>query len=67
MELGLRTLFRRYLLGNFAVDNIVAYCCAVPMHRVPTAAHKHFLQLCTYLLGLLAMIKCSICSYQCDN
>ena len=22
---------------------------------------------CTYLLGLLAMIKCSICSYQCDN
>ena len=21
----------------------------------------------TYLLGLLAMIKCSICSYQCDN
>ena len=20
-----------------------------------------------YLLGLLAMIKCSICSYQCDN
>ena len=23
--------------------------------------------LCTYLLGLLAMIKCSICSYQYDN
>ena len=23
--------------------------------------------LSTYLLGLLAMIKCSICSYQCDN
>ena len=22
---------------------------------------------CSYLLGLLAMIKCSICSYQCDN
>ena len=22
---------------------------------------------CAYLLGLLAMIKCSICSYQCDN
>lgn len=21
----------------------------------------------SYLLGLLAMIKCSICSYQCDN
>ena len=26
--------------------------------NVPTSA---------YLLGLLAMIKCSICSYQCDN
>ena len=22
---------------------------------------------CVYLLGLLAMIKCSVCSYQCDN
>ena len=22
---------------------------------------------CVYLLGLLAMIKCSICSFQCDN
>ena len=26
-------------------------------------AHLHW----AYLLGLLAMIKCSICSYQCDN
>jgi hypothetical protein len=25
------------------------------------------LPLLPYLLGLLAMIKCSICSYQCDN
>ena len=24
-------------------------------------------QHCSYLLGLLAMIKCSICSYQCEN
>ena len=30
-------------------------------------AHKGFLLYCSYLLGLLAMIKCSICSYQCDN
>ena len=25
------------------------------------------MQRASYLLGLLAMIKCSICSYQCDN
>ena len=25
------------------------------------------LAMASYLLGLLAMIKCSICSYQCDN
>ena len=25
------------------------------------------LPMASYLLGLLAMIKCSICSYQCDN
>ena len=31
--------------------------------------HNHLLRSenCPYLLGLLAMIKCSICSYQCDN
>jgi hypothetical protein len=29
----------------------------------PGSAKKYM----AYLLGLLAMIKCSICSYQCDN
>ena len=29
-------------------------------NHAPEALHS-------YLLGLLAMIKCSICSYQCDN
>ena len=29
--------------------------------------HIVFHPISTYLLGLLAMIKCSICSYQCDN
>ena len=33
----------------------VSKCCP---HEILPAA---------YLLGLLAMIKCSICSYQCDN
>ena len=28
---------------------------------------KKMIRCCLYLLGLLAMIKCSICSYQCDN
>ena len=31
-------------------------------HSLGINAHEH-----AYLLGLLAMIKCSICSYQCDN
>ena len=36
------------------------------------ASHEDSIQIITanlasYLLGLLAMIKCSICSYQCDN
>ena len=29
--------------------------------------HLNIIQNASYLLGLLAMIKCSICSYQCDN
>jgi hypothetical protein len=39
-------------------------------HTVMTGSHQRgvlFLYICSYLLGLLAMIKCSICSYQCDN
>ena len=28
---------------------------------------RHTTTALAYLLGLLAMIKCSICSYQCDN
>ena len=31
-------------------------------HGQPAPAQSY-----SYLLGLLAMIKCSICSYQCDN
>ena len=45
---------------------------------LPLVTKHHVLALCApqvrlpmhmdaYLLGLLAMIKCSICSYQCDN
>ena len=30
-------------------------------------AETLFLSSNSYLLGLLAMIKCSICSYQCEN
>ena len=29
--------------------------------------HLNIIDSVSYLLGLLAMIKCSICSYQCDN
>ena len=32
-----------------------------------TCAHGWSSHISSYLLGLLAMIKCSICSYQCDN
>ena len=32
---------------------------------IPTKTGMVFVR--AYLLGLLAMIKCSICSYQCDN
>ena len=37
------------------VDNIYITAAYVSRNYAP------------YLLGLLAMIKCSICSYQCDN
>jgi len=48
--------------------------CALPS-QVKPKHQRHFCKNCTcwgyfgtsYLLGLLAMIKCSICSYQCDN
>ena len=33
-------------------------------HGLPRGRSSH---VHSYLLGLLAMIKCSICSYQCDN
>ena len=39
-------------------------------HYTPQAVLLcHLIRLCeeSYLLGLLAMIKCSICSYQCDS
>jgi len=46
-------------------------------HEIKPLSHTLMLRLCiwgggardslAYLLGLLAMIKCSICSYQCDN
>ena len=36
--------------------------------RTSLCQSRHVLDLAwSYLLGLLAMIKCSICSYQCDN
>ena len=48
--------------------------CARPRADPPaiasnlTCAHGAWLRMsAAYLLGLLAMIKCSICSYQCDN
>jgi hypothetical protein len=40
----------------------------VPMAAtISTDTHCAPTQSKSYLLGLLAMIKCSICSYQCDN
>jgi hypothetical protein len=51
-------------------------CCAVWLEFTDRKDNVEdaLLTLCTnaahikaYLLGLLAMIKCSICSYQCDN
>ena len=44
-------------------------CAASESHCQTTCAKwKDNLQaMSSYLLGLLAMIKCSICSYQCDN
>ena len=36
------------------------------MHLINTESVRQTLT-ATYILGLLAMIKCSICSYQCDN
>jgi len=49
-----------------------AYLCGrgalVPMAAtIPTDIKCAPTQSKSYLLGLLAMIKCSICSYQCDN
>ena len=47
----------------------VTRCPARPAHRWPDAI-CWFWRWCVrlpYLLSLLAMIKCSICSYQCDN
>ena len=41
-------------------------CKTHGLHMYP-AFPKCQVQAVTYLLGLLAMIKCSICSYQCDN
>ena len=42
---------------------------ATPNTRPVDRKHRalHAKPCCAYLLGLLAMIKCSICSYQCDN
>ena len=46
--------------------------CMGPMQRgtLPKTFENSFFlagACASYLLGLLAMIKCSICSYQCDN
>ena len=35
--------------------------------RIEFAACQELHREKSYLLGLLAMMKCSICSYQCDN
>ena len=60
----------------------VCWCCGALCGTTSEAwgsqTHTHLLQhiggivvlwvlAVAYLLGLLAMIKCSICSYQCDN
>ena len=37
-----------------------------PWHGLAPGRSSH-IYIYSYLLGLLAMIKCSICSYQCDN
>merc|ERR1712118_260312 len=43
----------------------IFYCCILSWYG--ENLHEDSVQALLYLLGLLAMIKCSICSYQCDN
>ena len=52
-----------------------ANCVTITLMHLLKPYIDHFLNITftlvfirrAYLLGLLAMIKCSICSYQCDN
>jgi hypothetical protein len=51
--------------------DFISCACIVQVNKRPwnyncLLAVRHASQF-AYLLGLLAMIKCSICSYQCDN
>ena len=57
------------------IDDLIRFAPAIKTNEVsPDACYSHpgisshvLLVVMSYLLGLLAMIKCSICSYQCDN
>ena len=48
--------FYQYLRHHFWINGVFKY---LKVYIEPSVS--------LYLLGLLAMIKCSICSYQCDN
>ena len=46
---------------------VCAFTSKLWQSAIGSSASDNFLSIYTYLLGLLAMIKCSICSYQCDS
>ena len=55
--------------GKSILADLLFFSLSVQMSCCFRRAPIHFpvYVLGAYLLGLLAMIKCSICSYQCDN
>ena len=70
-ELRLGTVWRLFELTWLSLSSRTA---TIIMPKLPAHHERCRRQMCTstphwqaYLLGLLAMIKCSICSYQCDN
>ena len=73
------SLHDKYDRAEMCAHAVCSSCCRSLVLRIYTSSSAHyrkqyhimgwrpFLMCGPYLLGLLAMIKCSICSYQCDN
>ena len=54
--------------GNQCMAGCACTCAGLKYFGLLRPGHATYvIDLYSYLLGLLAMIKCSICSYQCDN